>query len=164
MTHYFDLSKLSGCVGIVADPGDRVVYTGTAVHEEPAEYRDTALARKLEEENDLHFWFGEGPAAPFYTVPQTELGGYDSEGGFFAGCPDFSLREGAVLYYIDRERRCWKIKGEFPGRGTAWREAMERSGDLEIFDSFEAACGCYPIRRPENQEELLNMLKGEWDA
>ena len=34
MTYYFDLSRLSGCVGILPDPGDTVVCTGTAIHRE----------------------------------------------------------------------------------------------------------------------------------
>lgn len=166
MTHYFDLSKLRGCVGILADPGDRVVLTGTAVHSEPEKYRDTDLARKLKAENDLRFWFGAAPAAPFYTVPRTELGGFDSRGGFFAGCPDFSLRGEGCIYYIDRDRRCWKITenaGDVLSMGKAWREGMTPCEEIELFDSFEGARQRYPIRRPENEEEFLNMLKGEWD-
>ncbi len=167
MTHYYDLSKLSGCVGIIADPGDRVVCTGTQIHTEPGEYQQLELTRKLAEENDFHFWFDEGPKLAIYTVPKTELGGYDSKGGFFAGCMDFTLREKEPMYYIDAQRRCWLIttdSGEFLTMGASWREKLVPTDAIEVFDSYEQARTRYPIHRPENHDELLQMLKGEWEA
>lgn len=167
MIHYFDLSKLGGCVGILADSGDQVVYAGTRIHTEPGKYRHMELARKLETENDFHFWFDEGPDLPVYTVPKTEIGGYDSEGGLFAGSMEFTLGESKPLYYIDRQRRCYLITNDssaFLSMGKAWREALVPTDAIEVFDSYEQACEQYPISRPENDQQLLTMLKGEGKA
>lgn len=165
MTHYFDVSKLGGCVGIFVDPGDRVVYTGCQIHTEPEKYRH--LAGPFEN-IDFHFWFGEeSPEAEIYTVPRTELGGYDSRGGYFAAMDTLDFREAKPLYYIDREKQCWRITDdsrEFVGMGPGWREKMVPSEDLEVFASYEQARERYPIQRPENDDKLLNMLKGEWEA
>lgn len=163
MTIYFDLSDLGGCVGILANPGDTVVCTGTQVHTEPARYRGREAAERFARENDLHFWFGdEAPQAPFYTVPQTELGGYDSRGGFFAGSLDFTLNGEEPMYYIDREGKCFLITAhsrEFAGMGHSWRERMVPSDAIDIFPSLAAAREKYDIHRPRDEGDLMKFLK-----
>lgn len=163
MTLYFDLSNLDGAVGIFASGGAELIFTGTGVHTEPAKYRGIEAAERLARDSDLHFWFDDAPPeVPCYTVPQTELCGYDSHGGLFAGSPCFSFRDAEPLYYIDREKNCFLITedcGAFRNLGDGWRERMVPTGALEIFDSYEQAREKYAIRRPENHDELLAMLK-----
>lgn len=171
MTYYFDLSDLGGCVGIIANPGDKVILTGTQVHREPEKYRGCELAERFSRENDLHFWYGrETPNLSVYTVPKVELGGYDSRGGMFAGCQDFTLRDAEPLYYIDRERRCFLITADsrtFSGMGRMWREQMVPTDAIEVFSSQAEAAQRYQIRRPKDDDELLAMLKetdDQWEG
>lgn len=161
MTLYFDLTRIKGATGLILSPGHEAVFTGTVIHTEPERYRDCEQALQMERENDLHFWFGEAHRTGLYTVPKTELGGYDSRGGCFAGCPDFSLEEGP-LYYIDRENRCWRITDDsrsFREMGLSWRERMVPAEEIRIFSSLEEALEQYPIFRPANTDELLELLK-----
>lgn len=164
MTHYFDLSELGGCVGIFAGPGDMVVCTGMQLHTEPAKYRGCEPAQRFARENDLHFWFGdERPEVPIYAVPKIEIGGYDSRGGLFAGSPDFTLSQAEPLYYIDRAGRCFLITAdsrEFSGLGLAWRERMVPTDAIEVFSSLEEARERYNIHRPEDDDDLMKLLKG----
>lgn len=163
MTHYFDLSNLGGCVGIIASPGDRVVYAGTQIHREPVKYRGSAPAERFARENDLHVWFDdEEPDIEIYTVPKTGIGGYDSTGGLFAGSPDFSFRDGEPMYYIDRERNCYLItenSRDFPDMGLAWREKMVPTDAVEIYSSREEAMEAHEIHIPRDDDDLMNMLK-----
>ncbi len=161
MTCYFDLTLLNSCTGVILSPDHQVIFTGTQIHTEHERYRDCELALRLEQENDLHFWFGEAPRIDVYTVPQMELGGYDSRGGWFAGCPDFSL-EAEPLYYIDRNRRCWRItedSREFGEMGLLWRERMVPAEEIRIFASLDEAREYYPIGRPADTEELLEIFR-----
>lgn len=162
MIWYFDLSELGGCVGILANPGDQVVYTGTVFHTEPVKYRGCEAAARFARENDLHFWFGEKPELDIYTVPKLEIGGFDNLGGLFAGSPGFALGEAEPLYYIDREHRCYRITGdsrEFPGMGMAWRERMVPTEAVEAFESLERAREKYTIFRPKDDEELFAIFR-----
>lgn len=161
MTCYFDLTCLKSCTGIILAPGHQAIFTGTRIHTEQERYRDCELAQRLERENDLHFWFGETPRIDVYTVPKMELGGYDSRGGWFAGCPDFSL-EAEPLYYIDRDRRCWRITDDsrkFGDMGLSWRERMVPAEQIRVFASLDEARAHYPIYRPADTEELLEIFR-----
>lgn len=168
MTYYFDLSGLGGAVGIFADPVDAVVYTGTQIHTEPAEYRGIELEKQLVEEYDLHFFFDDEPLPEVpYTVPLMEIGGYDSHGGLIAGSPYFGFRNSVSLYYIDREKKCFLITDgtrNFMELGKSWRDGMVPLADAEVFASFEEASRKYPILRPKDDDELMEMLKGMDEA
>lgn len=153
---YFDLTLLKQCTGILAGPGTEVILCGTRIHTEDERYRDSEPALRLERERDLHFWFGKTPRIDIYTVPQMELGGYDSRGGFLAGSPDFSLGAGERIYYIDAQRQCWQLpEGLIPG----WRERLIPAPEIRIFGSFEEARKSCPILRPENEEQLLEIFR-----
>lgn len=161
MTWYFDLTRLKGATGLILNPGHQAVFTGTRLHTEPEGYRGCEPAQVLQRENDLHFWFGEAPRIDVYTVPETELGGYDSRGGWFAGCPDFTL-EGEPLYYIDRDRKCWRItedSREFRAMGHRWRQRMVPAEEIRVFASAEEARKHYPIFTPADTEELLDFFR-----
>lgn len=161
MTFYLDLTQLKGCTGLILSPEHRAVFTGTQIHTEAEEYRDCEPARRLAQENDLHFWFGKAPRIEVYTVPKMELGGYDSRGGWFAGCPDFCL-EAEPLYYIDRDRRCWRITDdsrEFGDMGLSWRERMVPAEEIRVFASLDEARAQYPILRPADTQALLEIFK-----
>ena len=168
MTYYFDLSELGGAVGIIANPGDRVVYTGTRAYGEPAKYRGCALEKQLAEEYDLHLFFDDEPMPDaLYTVPLMEIGGYDSHGGLIAGSPYFGFRNSVSLYYINREKKCFLITDgtrNFMELGKDWRDGMIPLADAEVFASFEEAREKYPILRPKDDAELMEMLKGMDDA
>ena len=161
MTWYFDLTQLRGATGLILSSGHQAILTGTRIHTEPERYRSCEPALRMERENDLHFWFGEAPRIDLYTVPTMELGGYDSLGGYVTGCPDFSL--GAEpLYYIDRDRRCWRITEDsrkFQDMGCSWREHMVPAEEIRVFGSIEEARGQNPIRKPANSEELLEIFR-----
>lgn len=168
MTYYFDLSELGGAVGIIANPGDRVVCTGSRIHTEPAKYRGIDLEKRLAEEYDLHLFFDDEPLPETpYTVPLMEIGGYDSHGGLIAGSPHFGFRDTVSLYYIDREKKCFLITDgtrNFMELGKNWRDGMVPLEDAEIFASFEEASRKYPILRPKDDAELMEMLKGMDEA
>lgn len=171
MTYYFDLSDLGGWVGIIANPGDSVVFTGTRLHREPEKYRGCEPAERFARENDLHFWYDdEMPRLSVYTVPRVEIGGYDSRGGLFVGSMDFTLRDAEPLYYIDRERRCFMITDDsrtFSGMGRMWRERMVPTDAIAVFSSLEEAMKRYAIRKPKDVDELLAMLKemdDQWEG
>lgn len=166
MTFYFDLTMLKSCTGILVGTEHQLICTGTGIHTEDRRYRGCEAALRLEQENDLHFWFGEVPRIGLYTVPLTEIGGYDSRGGYFAGCPDFSLGDGP-MYYIDREKNCWRItenSREFASMGICWRERMVPAPEIRVFGSFGEARERYPIRRPGDEKELLEMLRSMEEA
>lgn len=157
MTVYFDLSELGGAVALLLNPGTQAVYTGTDIHREPAKYRDCEPAKRFAE-HDVHFFFDDEPGpSGLYTVPQMEIGAYDSQGGLIAGSPVFTLHYDDDLYYIDRERKCYHITGDL--REPGWRDSLVPAEGAEIFASFEEASKKYPILRPKNQEELLEILR-----
>lgn len=147
MTIYLDTTKEKNCVGVILEKGTQVVHTGVEVHIEPAKYRDMA---KPFEENDFHFWFSdEQPEVSLYTVPKTVLGGYDSQGGYFAAIGEMDFREGAPLYYISADRRCWLVTDDcrrFRGDFKTWRENLTPSDDIAVFASREAAMEQYDIK------------------
>lgn len=163
MTYYFDLSELGGAVGILLDPGHQAVFTGAQIHTEPAKYRGIAAAEQFARENDLHFWYDDAPPAlSVYTVPQMEIGGYDSRGGLFAGSPYFGFREASSLYYIAPDKSCYLITKDsslFREMGDSWRERMVRAEELKVFASLEEARAEFPILRPKTMDELLDILK-----
>lgn len=161
MNRYFDLTRLRGCVGVLLDPGQTAVFTGTQIHWEDPRYEGCELALRLERENDLYFWFGQAPRVGVYTVPKMELGGYDSRGGYFAGSPDFTLGE-EPLYYIDRKRQCWRIaehSRDFAAMGMSWRETMVPAEGFRVFGSLQEAQREYPIAQPRDERELLEMIR-----
>lgn len=140
MTVYLDVMKEKGCVGVILKEGIQLVYTGTSLHIEPAKYRELA---KPFEANDFHFWFDdEKPEASVYTVPKTEICGYDREGGWFAAMDHLSFQEPQPIYYISPDRKCWlitddarKFREPFPN----WKEQMIPSNAIEVFyDRAEA--------------------------
>lgn len=149
MKIYIDLTG-EGCVGVCLRPGYDAVFTGTEIHREPAKYRGIEAARLLEEKCDMHFWFGdEMPDAKLYTVPKTEIGGYDSRGGLFLGCPDFGFREDTPLYYLSPERECFLITSdarEFRDMGMTWHERMVPSDAIACFPSRVEAQKKYDIK------------------
>lgn len=148
MTYYVDVTGENGCCAILfTDPENKVVYAGTVVHTEEEKYRDHELARRLERECDFHFYFRGDRLPELYTVPQTEIAGFDSQGGLFAGIGSFSLR-GEPLYYIDREGSCFLItddSGKFLEMGKSWRESMVPADDIELFASRTQAEQVYRI-------------------
>lgn len=148
MTFYIDLTGEGGCCGILfTQPENTAVYTGTTVHTEPEQYRDHPLAERFAKECDFRFFFKGEELPKLYTVPQTEIGGYDSEGGLFAGNCNFSLRD-EPLYYIDREGKCFRITGDssqFLEMGLSWRERMEPNDAIEVFASRAEAEQKYKI-------------------
>lgn len=148
MKYYIDLTGEDGCFGILfTNPENQAIYVGTTVHTEEERFREHPLAKRYAEECDFHFFF-RGEALPsLYTVPKTEIAGYDSQGGLFAGSYDFSLR-GDPLYYIDRERRCWLItedSGELLGMGTSWRKRMVPTDAICVFENRAEAETQYKI-------------------
>ena len=155
MKYYIDLTDSDGPMAILfTDRENEAVYVGTTVHTEDAGLRDHPLAKRYAEECDFHFFF-RGDALPeLYTVPQTEIGGYDSEGGLFAGIGSFDLRDGS-LYYIDREKKAFRItesSGELLEMGRSWREKMVLTDAIEVFADRAEAEQKYKIRE---WEELM---------
>lgn len=155
MKYYIDLTNEKGCVGILfTHPENTAVFVGTTVHTEEAKLRDHPTAKRYAEECDFHFFFDGDELPAFYTVPQTEIGGCDSQGGLFAGSYHFDLR-GEPLYYIDRDGKCFLItenSGEFLEMGLSWREKMVLTDAIEVFASREEAERKYKIWE---WEELL---------
>ena len=155
MKYYIDLTGVNGAVGILfTHRENEAVYVGTMVHTEDEKLRDHPLVKRYAGECDFHFFF-DGDALPaLYTVPQTEIGGYDSRGGLFAGMNGFFLRD-KPLYYRDREGN-WFLIGETGGdlleMGMEWRERMVPTRRIEAFSSRAEAERKYQIWE---WEELL---------
>lgn len=149
MKYYVDLTGENGCVGILfTQPENTAVYTGTTVHTEEAKLRDHPLAERFARECDFHFFFQGDNLPKLYTVPQTEIGGYDSRGGLFAGSYNFTIRDAEPLYYIDREGKCWLVTSDsskFLEMGMSWREKMVESDAIEAFASRAEAERKYRI-------------------
>lgn len=155
MKYYIDLTKEKGCVGILfTHPENTAVFVGTAVHTEEAKLRDHPMAKRYAEECDFHFFFKGDTLPELYTVPKTEIGGYDSRGGLFVGSYNFDLRE-ETLYYLDRGGNCFLItenSGELLDMGMAWREKMVPTDAIEVYASRAEAEQKYKIWE---WEELL---------
>lgn len=158
MTCYYDLTGADGGIGILPEPGEIAVLTGVVLHTEPAKYRgekSDAFIRDF----DFHFWFDdEEPEVTLYAVPRIEVGGYDSEGGLFAGSIDFTLSRAKPMYYIDKDRRCHLITSdsrEFLAMGRSWRERMTHTDAIEIFPTKEEARKKYNICDVESLEDIL---------
>ena len=142
MKYYIDLISSDGPMAVLfTNRENEVVYVGTTIHIEDAKLRNHPLAKQYAEECDFHFFFDGDELPELYTVPRTEIGGYDSQGGLFVGSDDFDLRDGR-LYYIDREKNCFLITentGEFLEMGRNWREKMVPTDAIEVFaDRAEA--------------------------
>ena len=157
MTYYYDTTDLPGCIGILPDPGDKVVFAGTEVHMEPSRYRG-ALSDRFARECDFHFWFDdEFPAVNLYTVPKIQVGGYDSRGGLFACIDSFSVHRDTPMYYISASGSCFLIAPdgrEFLERGMSWQKDLLPSDAIEIFSSKEEAKKKYNIRDLKDLKDL----------
>lgn len=155
MKYFIDLTKMKNCVGFLfSHPENEAVYVGTVVHTEAPKLRNHPLAKRYAEECDFRFFFHGDELPELYTVPRTEIGSYDSQGGLFAGSYDFDFQKGP-LYYIDRERKCYLITencGEFLEMGMNWRENMVPTNAVEVFANREEAEQKYKIWE---WEELL---------
>lgn len=148
MKYYIDLTTSDGPMAVLfTNRENEAVYVGTTVHTESAELRNHPLAKRYAEECDFHFFFDGDELPVRYTVPRTEIGGYDSRGGLFVGRDDFVFRDGP-LYYIDREKQVFLITenaGEFLEMGRNWREKMVPTDAIEVFAGRAAAERKYTI-------------------
>lgn len=137
MKFYVDTTGEDGCFGILfTNPENTAVHTGTLVHTEEEKYRGHELAERFARECDFHFFFKGEELPKLYTVPQTEIGGFDSQGGLFAGSYSFTLRKQEPMYYINREGKCFLItedSSQFLDMGLSWREKMVESDAIEVF-------------------------------
>lgn len=158
MKLYCDVTGEDGCVGLFAGHGVEIVYTGCDLHTESEKLREHPLALRLAQDCDFHFWFGkERPEQYPYTVPQTEIVGFDSRGGYFAAVEDRWLAGAAPLYYISPDFVCHRIasKGKaFAELGQTWRETMVSTDEIEAFADKAAAGEKYDIR---SVRELLEL-------
>lgn len=159
MKIYCDITKEDGCIGVIPNPGVEIIFTGTEVHTEPANLCGHPMALRLAEECDFHFWFGKDRIVPpFYTVPKTEIAGYDSRGGYFVSPEDLSLDWSEPLYYIDPMLVCHRIVPvgkTLADMGVSWRETMVSCGDIEVFPDQSAAEERYRIM------SLQELLEGK---
>lgn len=148
MKYYIDLTASDGPMAILfTDRENEAVYVGTMLHTEDAKLRNHPLVKRYAAECDFHFYFDGDEMPELYTVPQTEIGGYDSHGGLFVGGQVFSFRE-TPLYYLDRERNCFLItenSGELLNLGMEWREKMVPTVAIEVFASRAEAEQKYKI-------------------
>lgn len=150
MKYYVDLTSENGCFGILfTHPENVAVYTGTLIHTEEVKLRSHPLVERFAKGCDFHFFF-EGDELPkLYTVPQTEIGGYDSEGGLFTGSYYFTIRDPEPIYYIDREGKCFLITEDsrkLLDMGLSWRERMVPSDTIQVFASRAEAEQKYDIK------------------
>ena len=137
---------------LFSHPENEAVFVGTTIHTEVSKLREHPLAKRYAGECDFHFFFDGDKLPELYTVPKTEIGGYDSRGGLFAGSDGFDLRDGP-LYYIDRDRKCYLItenSGEFLEMGRNWREKMVPTDSIEVFANRAEAEQKYRIWEWEN--------------
>ena len=155
MKYYIDLTASDGPMAVLfTNRENEAVFVGTTIHTEEPKLRNHPLAKRYAEECDFRFFFHGDELPELYTVPWTEIGGYDSQGGLFAGSDGFGLRDG-TLYYIDRDRKCYLITencGEFLELGMDWRETMVPTDAVEAFADRAEAERKYRIL---DWEELL---------
>lgn len=159
MTRYYDDSGIPGCIGIIPNPGDTIIFTGTQIHIESAKYRGEQSER-FARECDFHFWFDdEKPELEIYTVPKMEVVGRDSCGGLFVCNGGSFLREEEPMYYLDQKRRCFRIaqnSRKFLDCGMKWRDSLIPSDAIEVFASKEKAKKKFNII--DLKEPLEDML------
>lgn len=136
MKYFIDLTKMKNCVGFLfSHPENEAVFVGTTIHTEEPKLRNHPLAKQYAEECDFHFFFDGDQLPKLYTVPRTEIGGYDSCGGLFVGSRNFELWDGP-LYYIDRENKVFLItenSAELLNMGMEWREKMVPTDAVDVF-------------------------------
>lgn len=80
-----------GPFGVIFAQETKVVHTGTEITTE----KDSDSVREVSRLCGLHFFLGEGPEPPFYSVPYLEVFASDGQGGWFAVTAE---REGPVYY------------------------------------------------------------------
>ena len=148
MKYYIDLTTSDGPMAILfTNRENEAAYVGTTVLTEAAELRDHPLAKRYAKECDFYFFYAGDELPELYTVPRTEIGGYDSCGGLFAGSPEFTLGE-EPLYYIDREKQVFLItenSAEMLEMGMNWREKMIPTDAIEVFAGRDEAERKYKI-------------------
>lgn len=140
-TIYLDVTQEQEAVGIVADPGVKVVHVGTTVHREPEELRGHPKAQKWEQDWDLHFLYGADPGPELYTIPRTEVVGFDGQGGWILVTDDVSFEEDNC-YYLSRDRAVFHILGGLerdPSTGQTWQERLVPWKGIRVFSSKEEA-------------------------
>lgn len=169
MTKYLDLTRVTGCVGVIPENGETLVLTGVSVNSMPlsVKRREWELYADFARKYDIHFIFDDcKPEPDFYTVPWIDIAAIDSSGGFLASVGEpFSLRESVRLVYISKERECFLITGDsrkLISMASSWKSALIPCDDIQIYDSEDSARKDYPIidfEKTKEYEKLMNMKR-----
>ncbi len=143
MKVYVDLTGERDCVGLLVHEAE-VVLCGTTVHAEPVRYQTSESARRFREMG-LHFWFGQPPEPPFYTIPLTTVLAHDGDGGYFLLTED-------ALYY-DQNGACFWVCDSLRDFPEDWRARLKPCDEIRVYPS-RAAVEHHIYSLTELMEEL----------
>ena len=152
MIQYLDMTQTQGCIGVIPENGETIVFTGVSVnsmplsvkHEEGEAYDDFA------QKYGIHFIFDDCiPEIDFYTVPKIEVAATDNDGGFIASVGEpFSLCDSVPLIYISAARNAFLItedSSEFLSIASEWKVRLTPYDGITLYKSKKDARKVYPI-------------------
>lgn len=155
---YLDMTQANMCISVYVKDAE-VILAGTTVNAMSVKYKNSEYQR-FAEEYDIHFIFEEDiPRIDFYTVPMVEIFAVDSADGYIGSVGQTTDLQGDIpICYIDRNKRCYLIADngkEFLKKADQWKENLAPYGDIEFFESFDAAREKYEfLDRTELEEDL----------
>lgn len=166
MTQYIDMTNTDGCFGIIAENGERIVFTGVTINAMPqsVKRKEGEAYDEFARLYDIYFIFDDKlPSVDFYTVPRTDIAAIDSDGGFIASVGEpFDLRSGGTLVYISKARSCYLItenSANFLSEVTGWKGRLTPYDGIRIYDSKNSAGKDYEIIDFDQTPEYLNMME-----
>ena len=166
MIQYLDMTQTEGCIGVIPENGETIVFTGVSVNSMPL-----AVKREEGEAYDdfaqkygIHFIFDDCiPEIDFYTVPKIEVAATDGDDGFIASVGEpFSLRDSVPLIYISAERKAYLITEDsrkFLSIASKWKEKLTPYDGISLYKSKEDARKEYQIVDFEQTEAYQRHIE-----
>ncbi|MBQ1937530.1 MAG: hypothetical protein II364_01020, partial [Bacteroidales bacterium] len=113
MIQYLDMTQTEGCIGVIPENGETIVFTGVSVNSMPLSVKreEGEAYDDFAQKYGINFIFDDCiPEIDFYTVPKIEVAATDNDGGFIASVGEpFSLRDPVPLIYISADRKVYLI-------------------------------------------------------
>lgn len=170
MTQYIDVTKTEGCIGLIPENGETIVFTGVSINSMPlsVKSKEGELYADFARKYGIHFIFDdEIPEIDFYSVPRLDIAATDDAGGFIASVGEpFSLSGSARLVYISPDRHTYLItdnSSEFPSIVSDWKTRLSPFDGSRLYTSKEKAKEDYDIIDFEKTKayELLHKINAD---
>lgn len=170
MTQYIDMTKTEGCIGLIPENGETIVFTGVSINSMPlsVKSKEGELYADFARKYGIHFIFDdEIPEIDFYSVPRLDIAATDDTGGFIASVGEpFSLSGSARLVYISPDRHTYLItdnSSEFLSIVSDWKTRLSPFDGIRLYTSKEKAKEDYDIIDFEKTKayELLHKINAD---